>query len=100
MTLALLWSRLPPSRSTFFCGIRRTCPLYADLPLQAALIFGGLPLIIALARQLVALEFGSDLLAGISILTVVLLREYLVGAIVVLARISCGISLVAGKYPP
>jgi heavy metal translocating P-type ATPase len=59
-------------------------PLYADIPLQAALIFGGLPLIIGLARRLLALEFGSDLLAGVSILTAVLLREYLVGAIVVL----------------
>ena len=46
----------------------------------------------ALARKLVALEFGSDLLAGISILTAALLGEYLVGAIVVL-MLSGGVAL-------
>lgn len=48
------------------------------------LLLGGLPLVVALARRLVAGEFGSDLLAGISILTSVLQGEYLVGSIVVL----------------
>jgi heavy metal translocating P-type ATPase len=54
------------------------------LPLYAALILGGVPLVLDLSRKLLAREFGSDLLAGISILTSVLLGEYLVGAIVVL----------------
>lgn len=54
------------------------------LPLYLALIGGGLPLLFDLSRKLMAREFGSDLLAGISILTSALLGEYLVGAIVVL----------------
>ncbi len=53
-------------------------------PLIVALLLGGVPQMWTLARRLAAREFGSDLLAGISIVTSVLLREYLVGAIVVL----------------
>lgn len=53
-------------------------------PLIAALIFGGIPLVVTLTKKAFAREFGSDLLAGISIVTAVLLGEYLVGAIVVL----------------
>ena len=37
-----------------------------------------------LLKKLFKLEFGSDLLAGVSIITASLLREYLVAAIVVL----------------
>src|SRR6266851_2385898 len=54
------------------------------LPLQLTLVAGGAPLILGLARRLMAREFGSDLLAGISIVTAVLLQEYLAGAIIVL----------------
>ena len=54
------------------------------LPLFAALIIGGVPLVYELAGKLLKKEFGSDLLAGISILTAVLLGQYLVAAIVVL----------------
>jgi heavy metal translocating P-type ATPase len=54
------------------------------LPLWLTLIVGGGPLVFALARKVVKGEFGSDLLAGISIVTAVLLGQYLVGAIVVL----------------
>ena len=53
-------------------------------PLIAVLILGGLPLLLSLARKLMAHEFGSDHLAGISIITSVLLDEHLVGAIVIL----------------
>jgi heavy metal translocating P-type ATPase len=53
-------------------------------PLWVILLVGGAPLLFALARRAFAGEFGSDLLAGISILTSVFLGEYLVGAIVVL----------------
>jgi cation transport ATPase len=42
------------------------------------------PLVYDLAKNLLHREFGSDLLAGISIVTSVLLNEYLAGAIVVL----------------
>jgi heavy metal translocating P-type ATPase len=53
-------------------------------PLVLALIAGGLPLLVPLARKLLAREFGSDHLAGISIVTSVILGEYLVGVIVIL----------------
>ena len=59
-------------------------PKVAAVPLYVTLILGGMPLLVTLAQRLVAGEFGSDLLAGISIGTSVLLGEYLVGAIVVL----------------
>jgi heavy metal translocating P-type ATPase len=57
---------------------------WADVPLYVTLLTGGLPLLVQLARKLWAWEFGSDFLAGVSIVTAVLLRQYLVGAIVVL----------------
>jgi len=56
----------------------------ALLPLFAALVIGGVPLVFELARHLIKKEFGSDLLAGVSILTAVLLAQYLVATIVVL----------------
>src|SRR6516162_6394361 len=66
-------------------------PLY-QLPLILALVLGGGPLVIDLLGKLVRAEFGSDLLAGISIVTSAVLgtlnraagSEYLVGALVVL----------------
>jgi cation transport ATPase len=56
----------------------------AEIPLLAALALGGTPLVYELLRKLLRREFGSDLLAGISIVTSVLLGEYLAGSIVVL----------------
>lgn len=53
-------------------------------PLILALIAGGLPLLVPLTRKLLAGEFGSDHLAGVSIVTSVILGEYLVGVIVIL----------------
>jgi len=53
-------------------------------PLYFVLLLGGLPLVYGLGRKLLAGQFGSDLLAGMSILTAVLEGEFLVGAIVVL----------------
>jgi heavy metal translocating P-type ATPase len=53
-------------------------------PLLVALVGGGLPLVAGLLVKLVRLEFGSDLLAGLSIVTSLLLREYLAGTLVVL----------------
>jgi heavy metal translocating P-type ATPase len=55
-----------------------------EFPLYTALVVGGAPLVLILVRRLVAGEFGSDFLAGASIVTAVLLREYLVATIVVL----------------
>jgi heavy metal translocating P-type ATPase len=62
----------------------RTPPEIYQIPLLVTLIFGGVPLVFELARHLLRREFGSDLLAGISIVTSVLLNEYLAGSIVVL----------------
>ena len=53
-------------------------------PLVAVLVVGGVPLLVPLTRKLFAREFGSDHLAGISIVTSVILGEYLVAAIVIL----------------
>ncbi|MFN9456282.1 MAG: HAD-IC family P-type ATPase, partial [Acidobacteriota bacterium] len=53
-------------------------------PLYTVLVLGGLPLLLGLLQRLRALDFGSDLLAGMSILTSVLLEQYLVGSLVVL----------------
>src|SRR6187200_678421 len=55
-----------------------------DLPLYVVLAAGGVPLVLTLALKLVRRQFGSDLLAGISIVAAVLLGEYLAGALVVL----------------
>jgi heavy metal translocating P-type ATPase len=55
-----------------------------DIPLFAALLVGGVPMVWELLKKLFKREFGSDLLAGISILTAIALREYLVATIVVL----------------
>ncbi len=56
----------------------------ANWPLWIALALGGTPLVAELAVKLLRREFGSDLLAGISIVTAVLLEEYLAGTLVVL----------------
>ena len=56
----------------------------AKYPLYVALALGGVPLVVDLLIKLFRREFGSDLLAGISITTAVLLDEYLAGTLVVL----------------
>ncbi|HTQ40529.1 MAG TPA: heavy metal translocating P-type ATPase [Pirellulales bacterium] len=53
-------------------------------PLYVALALGGVPIVVELLVKLLHREFGSDLLAGISIVTSVLLGEYLAGTLVVL----------------
>jgi heavy metal translocating P-type ATPase len=59
-------------------------PAAKALPLYVVLVAGGVPLVLSLTLKLVRREFGSDLLAGISIVAAVLLQEYLAGALVVL----------------
>ena len=59
-------------------------PSVADLPLLAALILGGGWLVLGLLNRVAHGEFGSDLLAGISIVTSLILGEYLAGTLVVL----------------
>ncbi len=55
-----------------------------QLPLIAVLALGGIPLVYQLIAKLVHGDFGADLLAGLSIVTAVLLDEYLAGSLVVL----------------
>jgi heavy metal translocating P-type ATPase len=55
-----------------------------EWPLLAVLVFGGVPLVVELLIKLVRWQFGSDLLAGMAIITSALLGQYLAGALVVL----------------
>jgi heavy metal translocating P-type ATPase len=55
-----------------------------QIPLVVALVFGGGSLVFGLARKFFRRQFSSDLLAGISIVTAVILDEYLAGTLVVL----------------
>ena len=48
-------------------------------PLIFVLVLGGTPLVAGLVGKLARGEFGSDLLAGISIVTSAILGEYLAG---------------------
>jgi heavy metal translocating P-type ATPase len=59
-------------------------PAVASWPLWIALALGGGPLLWDLSTKLVRREFGSDLIAGVSIVTAILLGEYLAGVLVVL----------------
>jgi cation transport ATPase len=72
----------------FRFGVGKATELYGiplhQLPLVTALLFGGVPLLLDLLTKLIHREFGSDLLAGMSIVTSVLLGEYLAGTLVVL----------------
>ena len=58
-------------------------PGISDWSLIAVLV-AGTPLLFDLLKKLIALEVGSDALAGISIITSAILGEYLAGAIIVL----------------
>ena len=55
-----------------------------EAPLIAIMALGGVPLLLDLLRKLARLDFGSDLLGGVSIVTSVVLGEYLAGSIIVL----------------
>ncbi|HSU29715.1 MAG TPA: heavy metal translocating P-type ATPase [Bryobacteraceae bacterium] len=57
---------------------------YGRWSLAAVLLAGGALLVVELAKKALAGEFGSDLLAGLSIITSALIGEYLAGSIVVL----------------
>lgn len=85
----------------------------ADLPLLAVLATGGTFLVVGLLGNLLRREFGSDLLAGLSIVTAVVLGDYLAGSLVVLMlsggralesfavrRASSALSALAQRMPP
>ena len=65
-------------------SLRGAPELWARLPLFTAYVFGAIPLLWQLLRKALAREFGSDLLAGISIITAALLGQYLAGVFVIL----------------
>lgn len=56
----------------------------AHWPLWVTLVLGGGPLVWELLKKVIKRQFGSDLLAGISIITSICLGEYLAGSLVVL----------------
>src|SRR5215471_6914346 len=56
----------------------RLTPAWYLAPLYAVLILGGLPLLVNLSRRVLARDFGSDLIAGVSIVTAVILGEIVV----------------------
>ena len=60
-----------------------TSPDTYNTPLQITIALGGLPLLYDLGGKVFRGEFGSDLLAGISIVTGLVLGEYLAGSIIV-----------------
>ena len=61
-----------------------TSPGAYHIPLLITLVLGGIPLVYDLLKKLLKQEFGSDLLGGISIVTSVIMGEYLAGSIIVL----------------
>lgn len=77
LTHLALWATI--GTSSVIAGVR-----IIDWPLFIVLGLGGIPLVVGLIGNLLRAEFGSDLLAGISIVTSVLLGEYLAGSLVVL----------------
>ncbi|HSQ23020.1 MAG TPA: HAD-IC family P-type ATPase, partial [Pyrinomonadaceae bacterium] len=67
-------------------------PLAWSIPLYLTLVIGGAPILIDIIRKLLKRQLGADILAALSIVTAVILGEYLVGAIIVL-MLSGGIAL-------
>jgi heavy metal translocating P-type ATPase len=55
-----------------------------EYPLFFVFAAGGIPLLVPLTHKLLKGEFGSDLLAGISIVTSVVVGQYLAGSFVIL----------------
>ena len=68
----------------FLRFVLHVAPQLYDAPLLITLAVGGIPLVGELLVKLLHRQFGSDLLAGISIVTAALLDQYLAGALVVL----------------
>jgi heavy metal translocating P-type ATPase len=77
-------STLSTTVSTLWQGQGFISLQQVQLPLIAVLVFGGLPLLYQLLAKILRGDFGADLLAGLSIVTAVLLDEYLAGSLVVL----------------
>ena len=67
-------------------------PQYYELTLIAVLVICGIPILLGQLINVVNLNFSSDILAGISIVTAMILSEYLAACLVVL-MLSGGESL-------
>lgn len=78
--------------STLYQGHQVFSVELLQLPLLVVLALGGIPLVYQLCVKVINGDFGADLLAGISIVTAVLLNEYLAGSLVVL-MLSGGVAL-------
>jgi heavy metal translocating P-type ATPase len=83
-----------------------------EIPLLIVLVAGGGWLVLGLVIRILNGQFGSDLLAGISIITSIVLEEYLAGVLVVLMlsggealeayvirRASSALATLAGRMP-
>jgi heavy metal translocating P-type ATPase len=68
----------------FLRFLLHVAPSIYNAPLLMTLAVGGTPLVVELLLKLFRRQFGSDLLAGISIVTAAMLDQYLAGALVVL----------------
>ena len=55
-----------------------------DIPLLAAIVVCGVPLLFQIVRKLFKGDFGADLLAAIAIITATYLEEYLAASLVLL----------------
>ena len=87
----LNWSKLVTAVAVILIAIHlvlrfffHVVQIWQQIPLWVALFLGAAPLLFVLFRNLLRGRFGSDFLAGVSILTAIFLREYLVATIVVL----------------
>src|SRR5262249_58718915 len=69
---------------------RGTLIVASEVPLYMVLFGGGVPLVSSLALKLARGQFGSDLLAGISIVAATLLGGYFAGALVVFVLLGGG----------
>ena len=83
LAIAILAIAAIAAHLVFRFGLHASEPVQ-NAPLWLALTLGGIPLVWELLVKLANRRFGSDLLAGISIVTSVLLGEYLAGTLVVL----------------
>ena len=59
-----------------------------QMPLYLVLLVGGIPLVFQIFAKFLTGDFGADLLAGLSIVTAVLLGEHLAGSLVILMLAS------------
>ncbi|CAN5581193.1 heavy metal translocating P-type ATPase [soil metagenome] len=89
--LRLFWNRISVALSfvaiLLYLALRYLLHLTvgeSTWPLLLAIAAGGVPLIYNLFRQMSKKQFGSDFLAGLSIVTAALMGEFLVATIIVL----------------